>query len=92
MMKGLKKPMLSLMTITSINWLAWSMLFMYISDWMGKKVYGEKPRIKVDTVYDTGYRYRNYGLILTWLVMGAMSLAVGPIARVFGGAKNLWGA
>ncbi|XLS90898.1 hypothetical protein HN51_066906 [Arachis hypogaea] len=92
MIKGLKKPMLSLMTITSINWLAWSMIFMYISDWMGRKVYGEKPGIKVDTVYDTGYRYRNCGLMLTWLVMGAMSLAVVHIARAFGGAKNLWGA
>ncbi|KAL4322307.1 hypothetical protein AHAS_Ahas14G0197400 [Arachis hypogaea] len=46
----------------------------------------------VDTVYDTGYRYRNCGLMLTWLVMGAMSLAVVHIARAFGGAKNLWGA
>ncbi|RYR14931.1 hypothetical protein Ahy_B04g071650 [Arachis hypogaea] len=57
-MKGLKKLMLSLMTITSINWLAWSMIFMYISDWMGRKVYGENLGIKVDTMYDTGYRIK----------------------------------
>ncbi|RYR14925.1 hypothetical protein Ahy_B04g071643 [Arachis hypogaea] len=46
-MKGLKKPMLSLMTITSINWLAWSMIFMYISDWMGRKVYGRSLGLKL---------------------------------------------
>ncbi|KAL4322308.1 hypothetical protein AHAS_Ahas14G0197500 [Arachis hypogaea] len=57
---------------------------------MGKEEYGGKPRIKVHTVRDTGYQYENCGLMLTWLVMGATSLTVGPIARALGGAKNIW--
>ncbi|KAL4382379.1 hypothetical protein AHAS_Ahas04G0227600 [Arachis hypogaea] len=88
--KGLQKPM-SLMTVTSINWLAWSMIFMYIYDWMGREVYNGKPRIKVDTVYDTGYRYVNCGLILNWFAMGAMSLVVEPIGRALRGTKFLGG-
>ncbi|XLS90893.1 hypothetical protein HN51_066901 [Arachis hypogaea] len=91
-MKGLKKPMLSLIVVTSMNWLAWSMFFMYISDWMGREEYRGKPGIKVHKVRHTGYQYGNCGLMLTWLVMGAMSLAVGPIARALGSTKNLLAA
>ncbi|XP_025648171.1 sucrose transport protein-like [Arachis hypogaea] len=91
MMKGLKKPILTLMIVTSINSLAWSMIFVFISNWMERDVYSGKPGIKVDIVYDTGYRYRNCGLMLNWFVMGAMSLAVGPIGRAICGAKNPWG-
>ncbi|QHO08270.1 hypothetical protein HN51_066887 [Arachis hypogaea] len=89
-MKGLKKPM-SLMTVTPINWLAWSMIFMYIYDWMEREVYSGKSGIKVDTVSDIGYRYINCGLILNWFVMGAMSLAVEPIGRALCGTKIPWG-
>ncbi|QHO08300.1 hypothetical protein HN51_066903 [Arachis hypogaea] len=84
--------MLSLIAVTTRNWLAWSMFFMYISYWMGKEEYGGKHRIKVHTVRDTGYQYENCGLILSWLVLGATSLIVGPIARALGGAKNIWAA
>ncbi|KAL4322304.1 hypothetical protein AHAS_Ahas14G0197100 [Arachis hypogaea] len=75
-----------------MNWLAWSMFFMYISDWMGREEYDGKPRSKVHIVRDTGYQYGNCGIMLTWSVMGAMSLAVGPNSRALGSTKNLWAA
>ncbi|KAL4382372.1 hypothetical protein AHAS_Ahas04G0226900 [Arachis hypogaea] len=38
---------------------------------------------------EDGYRYGTQGLILTWVVAGVICLAVQPIGRAFGCAKNL---
>ncbi|MED6132532.1 transcription factor [Stylosanthes scabra] len=87
-LKGLKKPMWLLMAVTAINWSAWFSYFLYNTDWMGKEVYGGKVG---DDAYSRGVEKGAMGLLINSVVLGAMSLAVEPIGRAVGGAKNLWG-
>ncbi|MED6160231.1 transcription factor [Stylosanthes scabra] len=87
-LKGLKKPMWLLLAVTAINWSAWFSYFLFITDWMGKEVYGGKVG---DEAYSNGVEKGSLGLLINAVVLGAMSLAVEPLGRAVGGAKNLWG-
>lgn len=85
--KELKKPMLMLMLVTSLNWIAWFPYVLYDTDWMGLEVYGGKLGSKA---YDAGVRAGALGLVLNSVVLGLMSLAVEPLGRYLGGVKRLW--
>ncbi|XP_025692909.1 sucrose transport protein SUC1-like [Arachis hypogaea] len=77
------------------RWVALFWFFWYISDWMGSDLYsGEHGKLYSVAIplYTIGYWYGARCLLLTWAATGLMSLAVEPIGRALGGAKNLWAA
>ncbi|XP_057756285.1 sucrose transport protein SUC1-like [Arachis stenosperma] len=74
--------------VVALFWFFW-----FISDWMGSEVYsGEHGKLYsvAISLYTIGYWYRARCLMLTWGVTGLMFLAVEPIGRALGGAKNIW--
>nr|ABB30164.1 sucrose transport protein SUT1 [Phaseolus vulgaris] len=87
--KGLQKPMLMLMLVTAINWVAWFPYVLYDTDWMGREVYGGEVG---SNAYDNGVHAGSLGLMLNSVVLAVMSLVVEPLGRVVGGVKWLWAA
>jgi len=84
--RGLQKPMLMLMLVTAINWLAWFPYTLYDTDWMGREVYGGEVGT---SAYDAGVHAGSLGLMLNSVVLALMSLGVEPMGRLIG-VKWLW--
>ncbi|GAB2236117.1 hypothetical protein Droror1_Dr00027854 [Drosera rotundifolia] len=88
-LKGLPRAMWVLLLVTCLNWIAWFPFLLFDTDWMGKEVYGGE--VGQGSAYDKGVRAGALGLMLNSVVLGVMSLAIGPLARGVGGVKRLWG-
>ncbi|BAU01887.1 hypothetical protein LR48_Vigan10g166700 [Vigna angularis] len=85
--KELQKPMLMLMLVTAINWVAWFPYMLFDTDWMGREVYGGDVG---SPAYNDGVHAGSLGLMLNSVVLALMSLAVEPMGRLVGGVKWLW--
>ncbi|KAJ9675257.1 hypothetical protein PVL29_024279 [Vitis rotundifolia] len=88
---NLSRSMWMLILVTCLNWLAWFGFLLFDTDWMGKEVYGGTVKGKESRLYDKGVHAGSLGLMLNSLVLGLMSLAIEPAARLMGGVKRVWG-
>lgn len=88
-LKDLPRPMIILLLVTCLNWIAWFPFLLFDTDWMGREVYGGK--VGVGKMYDHGVRAGALGLMLNSVVLGLTSLAVEFLVRGVGGVKKLWG-
>ncbi|KNA14685.1 hypothetical protein SOVF_104390 [Spinacia oleracea] len=88
-LKDLPKPMLILLLVTALNWIAWFPFLLFDTDWMGKEVYG--GTVGEGKLYDQGVHAGALGLMINSVVLGVMSLSIEGLARMVGGAKRLWG-
>ncbi|XP_009375259.2 sucrose transport protein-like [Pyrus x bretschneideri] len=86
--KELQRPMLVLLLVTCLNWIAWFPFLLFDTDWMGKEVYG--GQVGKGRLYDLGVRAGSLGLLLNSVVLGFMSLGVEHLGRWVGGVKRLW--
>ncbi|KAM1151512.1 hypothetical protein PS2_034034 [Malus domestica] len=86
--KELKRPMLVLLLVTCLNWIAWFPFLLFDTDWMGKEVYG--GQVGKGQLYDLGVRVGSLGLLLNSVVLGLMSLGIELLGRWVGGVKRLW--
>ncbi|KAB2635387.1 sucrose transport protein-like [Pyrus ussuriensis x Pyrus communis] len=86
--KELKRPMLVLLLVTCLNWIAWFPFLLFDTDWMGKEVYG--GQVGKGRLYDLGVRVGSLGLLLNSVVLGFMSLGIELLGRWVGGVKRLW--
>lgn len=92
--KNMKRPMVMLLVVTCLNWIAWFPFLLFDTDWMGREVYGGDSGGNNDgarRVYNTGVRAGALGLMLNSVVLGFTSLGLEWLARGVGGAKRLWG-
>ncbi|CAH9136240.1 unnamed protein product [Cuscuta epithymum] len=87
--RSLPRPMLILLLVTALNWLAWFPFILYDTDWMGRDVYG--GHVDDNGLYDNGVRAGALGLMLQSVVLGVMSIGVELLARRIGDVKKLWG-
>nr|AML33328.1 sucrose transporter 1 [Prunus persica] len=87
--RELRRPMLVLLLVTCLNWVAWFPFLLFDTDWMGREVYG--GQVGKGRLYDLGVRAGALGLMLNAVVLGFMSLAIEPLGRWVGGVKRLWG-
>ncbi|RAL39477.1 hypothetical protein DM860_003010 [Cuscuta australis] len=88
-LRNLPKPMLILLLVTALNWIAWFPFLLYDTDWMAKEVYGGE--VGDAGLYDSGVRAGALGLMLQSVVLGFMSIGVELLARHLGDVKKLWG-
>lgn len=88
-LKDLPKPMLILLLVTCLNWIAWFPFLLFDTDWMGKEVYG--GTVGEGKAYDMGVHAGALGLMINSVVLGIMSLGIEKLARLVGGVKRLWG-
>ncbi|KAL2893649.1 Sucrose transport protein [Bienertia sinuspersici] len=88
-LKDLPRPMLILLLVTCLNWIAWFPFLLFDTDWMGKEVYG--GTVGEGRAYDMGVHMGALGLMLNSVVLGVMSLGIERLARFIGGVKRLWG-
>ncbi|KAI6689638.1 hypothetical protein NL676_026466 [Syzygium grande] len=88
-LRSMKRPMLTLLIVTCLNWIAWFPFLLFDTDWMGREVYGGK--VGEGQLYGMGVRAGALGLMLNSVVSGLMSLAIEYLARGAGGVKRLWG-
>ncbi|KAK1371858.1 Sucrose transport protein-like [Heracleum sosnowskyi] len=86
---GLSRPMVLLLVVTCLNWIAWFPFLLFDTDWMGKEVYGGVPN--QGTAYDSGVHAGSLGLMLNSIVLALTSLVVELTIRGIGGVKVLWG-
>ena len=86
---GLSRPMVLLLVVTCLNWVAWFPFLLFDTDWMGKEVYGGVPN--KGKAYDSGVHEGSLGLMLNSIVLGLTSLVVELAVRGVGGVKLLWG-
>lgn len=86
---GLSRPMILLLVVTCLNWIAWFPFLLFDTDWMGKEVYGGVPN--QGKAYDAGVHEGSLGLMLNSVVLGLTSLVVELSVRGVGGVKLLWG-
>lgn len=93
--KDMKRPMVMLLLVTCLNWIAWFPFLLFDTDWMGREVYGGDSGGNVDhnarRVYNTGVHAGALGLMLNSVVLGFTSLGLEWLARGVGGVKRLWG-
>ncbi|XP_019180112.1 PREDICTED: sucrose transport protein-like [Ipomoea nil] len=87
--KNLPRPMLILLVVTALNWIAWFPFLLYDTDWMAREVYGGE--VNDNGLYDKGVRAGALGLMLQSVVLGFMSIGVELVARQLGDVKMLWG-
>ncbi|PQM39758.1 sucrose transport protein [Prunus yedoensis var. nudiflora] len=87
--RELQRPMLVLLLVTCLNWIAWFPFLLFDTDWMGREVYG--GQVGKGRLYDLGVRAGALGLMLNAVVLGFMSLAIESLGRWVGGVKRLWG-
>nr|GMD74181.1 sucrose transport protein-like [Ipomoea batatas] len=87
--KNLPRPMLILLLVTALNWIAWFPFLLYDTDWMAREVYGGE--VNDSGLYDKGVRAGALGLMLQSIVLGFMSIGVELLARQLGDVKTLWG-
>lgn len=86
---GLSRPMVLLLVVTCLNWIAWFPFLLFDTDWMGKEVYGGVPN--QGKAYDSGVHAGSLGLMLNSIVLALTSLVVELTIRGIGGVKVLWG-
>uniref|UniRef100_A0A164UY31 Sucrose transporter n=1 Tax=Daucus carota subsp. sativus TaxID=79200 RepID=A0A164UY31_DAUCS len=86
---GLSRPMVMLLIVTCLNWIAWFPFLLFDTDWMGKEVYGGVPN--KGKAYDAGVHEGSLGLMLNSIVVGLTSLVVELTLRGVGGVKLMWG-
>ncbi|CAN1175902.1 Sucrose transport protein SUC2 [Linum perenne] len=92
--KTMKRPMIMLLVVTALNWIAWFPFFLYDTDYMGREVYdgasanGTPGEMKA---YSHGVHVGSLGLMLNSVVVGYTSLGIDVMSRWVGGAGNLWG-
>ncbi|CAH2070713.1 unnamed protein product, partial [Thlaspi arvense] len=92
--KDMKRPMVMLLVVTCLNWIAWFPFLLFDTDWMGREVYGGDSGGNNDDarrVYNIGVRAGALGLMLNSVVLGITSLGLEWLARGVGGVKRLWG-
>ncbi|KAH7833062.1 hypothetical protein Vadar_002772 [Vaccinium darrowii] len=91
--KVLPKPMWILFLVTALNWIGWFPFLLYDTDWVGREIYGGNPNgSAVETkLYDQGVSTGSLGLMLYAVVLGIMSLAIEPMAKILGHVKRVWG-
>ncbi|KAJ8431438.1 hypothetical protein Cgig2_014931 [Carnegiea gigantea] len=93
--KDLPRPMLILLLVTCLNWIAWFPFLLFDTDWMGKEVYGgrtgEGTTAAEKKAYDMGVHAGALGLMINSVVLGVVSLGIERLARAVGGVKRLWG-
>ncbi|XP_010438237.1 PREDICTED: sucrose transport protein SUC8-like [Camelina sativa] len=93
--KDMKRPMVMLLLVTCLNWIAWFPFLLFDTDWMGREVYGGNSVGNVDDkarrVYNKGVHTGAFGLMLNSVVLGVTSLGLEWLARGVGGVKRLWG-
>ncbi|KAH9313245.1 hypothetical protein KI387_028280, partial [Taxus chinensis] len=89
--RHLPPPMLYILVVTALTWLAWFPFLLFDTDWMGREVYRGKPSgpEPLPTLYDEGVRAGSFGLMLNSIVLGATSLMIEYLARRLG-SKLLW--
>ncbi|XP_019180114.1 PREDICTED: sucrose transport protein-like isoform X2 [Ipomoea nil] len=87
--RNLPRPMLILLLVTALNWIAWFPFLLYDTDWMAREVFGGE--VNDNGLYDKGVRAGALGLMLQSVVLGFMSIAVELLARQLGDVKMLWG-
>ncbi|KAL8133252.1 hypothetical protein AgCh_008635 [Apium graveolens] len=87
--RDLSRPMLLLLVVTCLNWIAWDPFLLFDTDWMGKEIYGGDPN--KGKAYDEGVRKGSLGLMLNSVVLGVTSLVVEFSVHGVGGVKLLWG-
>ncbi|KAK1391935.1 Sucrose transporter [Heracleum sosnowskyi] len=88
-LKDLPRPMLILLLVTCLNWIAWFPFILFDTDWMGREIYGGDAN--KGKLYDQGVRVGSLGLLLNSVVLGLTSIAVEYLVRGVGGVKVLWG-
>ncbi|KAL8134099.1 sucrose transport protein-like [Apium graveolens] len=88
-LKDLPRPMLMLLVVTCLNWIAWFPFILFDTDWMGREIYGGTAG--QGKLYDQGVRVGSLGLLLNSVVLGLTSIAVEYLVRGVGGVKILWG-
>ncbi|TQE11036.1 hypothetical protein C1H46_003296 [Malus baccata] len=86
--KELQRPMLVLLLVTCLNWIAWFPFLLFDPDWMGKEVYC--GQVGKGRLYDLGVRAGSLGILLNSVLLGFMSLGVDHLGRWVGGVKRLW--
>ncbi|CAN6716689.1 unnamed protein product [Malus baccata var. baccata] len=86
--KELQRPMLVLLLVTCLNWIAWFPFLLFNPDWMGNEVYC--GQVGKGRLYDLGVRAGSLGLLLNSVLLGFMSLGVEHLGRWVGGVKRLW--
>lgn len=86
---ALSRPMVLLLVVTCLNWIAWFPFLLFDTDWMGKEVYGGVPN--KGKAYNAGVHEGSLGLMLNSIVLGLTSLVVELTVRGVGGVKLLWG-
>jgi solute carrier family 45 protein 1/2/4 len=91
--RHMKRPMVMLLIVTVINWIAWFPFILYDTDWMGREVYGGNSDgdERSKKLYDQGVQAGALGLMFNSILLGFVSLGVESIGRKMGGAKRLWG-
>ncbi|VVB08638.1 unnamed protein product [Arabis nemorensis] len=91
--KDMERPMVMLLVVTCLNWIAWFPFLLFDTDWMGREVYGgDSGGNDGDRrVYNIGVRAGALGLMLNSVVLGFTSLGLEWLARRVGGVKRLWG-
>ncbi|GLJ08835.1 hypothetical protein SUGI_0096860 [Cryptomeria japonica] len=89
--RDLPSPMLYLLIVTALTWLAWFPFLLFDTDWMGREVYKGKPfgPEPLPSLYDEGVRVGSFGLMLNSIILGATSLMIESMARRIG-PKLLW--
>ena len=89
--RDLPSPMLYLLIVTTLTWLAWFPFLLFDTDWMGHEVYKGKPfgPEPLPILYDEGVRLGSFGLMLNSIMLGATSLMIETMARRIG-PKLLW--
>ncbi|CAL9232169.1 unnamed protein product [Arabidopsis halleri] len=93
--KDMERPMVMLLLVTCLNWIAWFPFLLFDTDWMGREVYGGDSGGNVNDnarrVYNTGVHAGALGLMLNSVVLGFTSLGLEWLARGVGSVKRLWG-
>lgn len=91
--KDMERPMIMLLVVTCLNWIAWFPFILFDTDWMGREVYGGDSggNNHALQLYNIGVHAGALGLMLNSVVLGFTSLGLEWLARRVGGVKRLWG-
>ncbi|XP_052188585.1 sucrose transport protein SUC8-like [Diospyros lotus] len=92
-LKGLSKPMWILFMVTALNWVGWFPFVLFDTDWVGREIYGGTTDGTAEqrVLYDKGVSYGTLGLMIYAVTLGVTSLAIEPMAKLFGHVKRVWG-
>lgn len=93
--RELPRPMVFVLLVTALTWIAWFPFTLFDTDWMGRDIYGGEPTTSstettASVLYNKGVQMGAFGLMLQSLVLGLFSLSIEIICRKMG-ASYLWG-